>query len=214
VFCDVETSGLSYVGNNPTVNPFDGKKYQAVSLGAIITDRSYNVIDTFYTLIKFDASRCEWEYKAQVIHGLSQKVLAAEGVPSFKFAENFEAFLLKAGIDTSYGIHFVGHNFRGFDAYFIDDLMSLHGRTIKFAGRCFDSNSLCLLTGTTNSTELFEDLSIKRKEPHNALSDCQATLEAFRVMTQLVQAPYPKIGDQEVSLHDMKVAAKMYGDIL
>lgn len=184
VFCDVETSGVSFAGNDPSFDPFKRERFSIVSLAAVITDRSFRVIDEFYSLSKFDSSIFTWQIKAQQIHGLSISFLAKEGVEQWKLADDFNHFLLKNSIDTSRAIHFVGHNFRGFDFYFIDFLMGRFSKPLKFAGRCFDSNSLCLLTGTNDSTELFEKLGISREQPHNALSDCKATIEAFKKMTK------------------------------
>lgn len=185
VFCDVETSGLSFVGNDPTQNLATREQFQAISLGAIITDRSFNKLAEFYTPIIFQETIFTWSIKAQSIHGMSIPWLKANGRSRQQAANDFNNFLLQF-VDTSYAIHFVGHNFRGFDAYFIDEMMSAFGYYIRFAGRTFDSNTLCLLTGTDNSTELFQKLGIKREEPHNALSDCKATLEAFQIMTRRV----------------------------
>lgn len=184
MFCDVETSGVSFVGNDPSYDSFRRERYSIVSLAAIITDRSFNVIDSFYVLSKFDPSIFTWQIKAQTIHGLSISALKRDGFEQFEIAEKFQHFLLQNQVDTSHAIHFVGHNFRGFDFYFIDYLMSRFSKPLKFAGRCFDSNSLCLLTGTSDSTELFEKLNIEREKPHNALSDCKATIEAFKKMTR------------------------------
>lgn len=184
VFCDVETSGVALSGNDPSFDSFKKERFSIVSLAAIITDRSFNEIASFYKLSKFDSSTFTWQIKAQLIHGLSISKLNDTGVQQWELAESFQYFLLSNQIDTSRAIHFVGHNFRGFDFYFIDFLMLRYSRSLKFAGRCFDSNSLCLLTGTEDSSGLFKKLEINRSEPHNSLDDCKATIEAFRKMTK------------------------------
>lgn len=179
VFCDVETSGISYQ-NDPSYNSDMRQRFQIVSIGAMITDRNFRPLDKFYKEVQYD-NFYEWSINAQKIHGLSIPYLRENGEKEIEVARSFEHFLLKNGIDTSYAVHFAGHNFRGFDFYFIDYMMRRYSIPLKFAGRCYDSNGLLLVTGTNDSKDLFEKLGIKRDEgKHNALEDCEATAEAFR----------------------------------
>lgn len=177
---DVETSGLNFDTDDPSVN------YQVVSIGLIVSDGDFNPIDEFYTEIKWNKTS-HWNNKAESIHGLSKEYLEQNGVHEGEAAVSITEFMLKH-FEPDEKIILLGHNVRSFDFYFFNKLMRKFDFFFQFSHRVVDTFPLGLIMfGAENSDELF-DIFFPSRKTHNALQDAKMTLTVCKKIKTIMES--------------------------
>ena len=186
LFVDWETTGALF-GGDSTVD------YQGISIGAVVADAAtWEEVDSFYTLVKFDGSKYKWTDQAEKIHGLSREKLEAEGLSQPDAATAFLEFLFPY-FGTS-KIMFGGHN-EEFDRRFTNQLMNSAGiefsientntQEIHIPVHHVTLNSASLgfaAFGLYKSNLLFEAVGNEARGEHNALEDARQSLSVFRLV--------------------------------
>lgn len=171
---DCETSGMKF----GALDPSEG--YQSISWGIVASNtETFKPIDTLYVEIKWDGVS-GWSSKAETVHGLSKAHLEKYGLSKEDAAVQIVEFLMKHDPELKH-LLLLGHNVRAFDIPFLRRLFDDVDLKIDIAHRSLDTLSLSMGTiMAPDSNELFQSLGIKRKEPHNALSDALASLAVYR----------------------------------
>lgn len=168
---DFETSGYSY--------PNFASKHQGISFGAAIFDvRTFEVVDSLYREIKFDASKYEWNYGAEKVHGLSREHLEQHGVTQQQAAEDLVKFIFnKIGAED---IILLGHRVY-FDRAFTDQLMDSIDIQLSYHPTVIDTLSLgTIFLEKTKSDDVFSELQLPPRGLHNSLEDILYTIESVR----------------------------------
>lgn len=170
---DWETSGYSY--------PDYAAKHQGITLGVIVYElKTLKTMDERYYEIQFDASKYEWDKRAEEVHGISQEHLAANGKPPSEVALDLANLIYKYWAHGDVTI--TAYN-PEFDIAFTRQLLEPFSVMPGIFFRKLDV-SICsaLLYGTPYADDLFHLTGLAKRDKHNALEDCQLTLEALRVM--------------------------------
>lgn len=190
---DWETSGATWGGDS-------SKEYQGLSFGAVIFKTSnFEVVETLYREIKFDASKYKWSDEAANIHGMTQHYLAKSGVSQEEAAQDLLELILKY-FGTG-KVMFLGHN-PEFDRRFTNQLTKSVG--IEFSveasgepcdGRIevhhvlLDTSALGFITmGLFKSDLLFEAMGFEERGEHNALDDALMTVGTCERIRLLVES--------------------------
>lgn len=178
---DCETTGLSKVGDDPSVG------YQMVSIALIVSDvKTYSEIESLYLEIKWNGDSI-WDDYAYKIHGLSKEYLEENGVDEEEAAAQIVELIMRH-FDTTKGITLMGHNVATFDRYFLRGLLRKFDVDLKFSHRTIDSFTLGLVTiGAFDSDELFDKMGLAPRRMHNAIEDIRYTLKSVRIINKLVQ---------------------------
>lgn len=168
---DIETSGF-----NKSTNAI-------CQIAAIVVDENYNIIDTFDMYIKpYDRV---YTKKAFEVHGLSEEFLKENGFKLSFVLEQFSLFVIENNIN-----HYVGHNIRLFDKPFL--VKALAVQYVNFAllldrASYYDTMEMSWFKNGVRKSSL-KDLcvtyNIKYLGNHNALDDCNSTLELFKILKQ------------------------------
>ena len=179
---DCETSGL--ISGKDSINPaFDyrtGRRFQSLSWGMVVVDfDTFEPVETLEANIKFDASKFEWNTRAEAVHGLSQEFLAKNGIDEDEFAAQFAELVIKYwGISTP--VICLGHNVY-FDTFFLRDLLDRHEVPIRFSNRIIDTNTLAMtLDGITGSDAMFKRFGFEDRKTPSAIEDILMTLIAAK----------------------------------
>lgn len=176
---DIETSGFNK-GEDITLN------HQMVSIGLVITDLDFKILDEFYTEIKLQ-NDIKIQPDAYKIHGLSEKYLNENGKDEEQAVCDIVEFLMKH-VDINDALFFMGHNARNFDLVFLKKLLAKYDISLKIAHRVIDSFSVGFVAlKTKDSNELF-DMFYEKRNHHNALDDIKKCVGACRKIRILVNA--------------------------
>lgn len=182
---DCETSGMKF----GALDPSEG--YQSISWGIVASNtETFKAIDSLYVEIKWDGVS-GWSSKAESVHGLSKEHLEQNGMTKEEAAVKIVEFFMKHDPELKH-LLFLGHNVRAFDIPFMRRLLDDVDLKLDIAHRSLDTLSLSMGTVMAQSSdELFETLGIKRKEPHNALSDALAALAVYRKIRSIWNSCIP-----------------------
>lgn len=181
---DTETSGL-FMGQDTPVKNEKGEYYQVVSWGLMVLDQaSLEIIEELYIEQKWDG-KSKWDVRAEAVHGLSKEYLEANGVSREEAQVQIASLILKYWGKTA--VVTLGHNSIRFDLPFLEHEAQLAGIDLRFGNRHIDTNTLgCILFGTFNSDDLFEQLGFSKREEHNSLEDIRMTVKAARIARKMV----------------------------
>lgn len=176
---DWETTGSTWGGDSSIL-------HQGISLGAAIFDlQTFDVIETMYVEIKFNADKYIWTDGAEKIHGLSREHLEKNGVTREEAAVELLNMMVKY-IDMDKDVMVLGHNV-DFDIKFTKQLLEPFELMFKVSHRHLDTSGMGLiLLNAWNSNELFDILGLPERKLHNALEDILMTIEAAKRMKLLV----------------------------
>lgn len=187
LFVDAETSGLSFNGIDPTINPDTGETFQAVSFGLVVASaKTLEPIEKLYVEIKWNGEST-WSKEAEKVHGLSLAYLEENGVTEEDAVVEIAELILKYWGPES-PVCLGGHNVATFDKFFLDRLLRKHGIAMRFGSKTIDTNAIGFATfGTHNSDDLFSVVGLPDRDPekHNALTDAENALHAVRTVRQL-----------------------------
>jgi hypothetical protein len=184
---DVETSGMAFNEDDPSINTATGETYQIVSIGLVVASAlTFKPVEELYLEIKWDGVS-KWEAKAESVHGLSKSYLAEAGVTPE------DAVVAIANLIADYWgndvpVCLLGHNVSTFDIWFLKRLLRSFDIHVRFGSRTVDTNAIGLATfGTFNSDDLFELVGMGVRDPakHNALDDAKMALAVCRFTKQL-----------------------------
>lgn len=176
---DVETTGFSK-GDDVAHN------HQILSIGLIVSDGDFNVVDKMYCEIKWNGTS-HWSAQAEKIHKLTKEYLEENGVDEEDAVEKIATFIL-THYDPDEPIVFLGHNARNFDIKFFEKLTNKFGIHFKVAHRTVDSfgvGFVCL--GANNSDELF-DMFYPSRKAHNALEDAEMALGVCKKLRMIMDS--------------------------
>ncbi len=178
---DWETSGSAW-GEDSTVN------YQGVSFGvAIFRLDDFEVVDTLYQEIKFDATKYLWSPQAEKIHGLSQTHLAEHGVEPEVAAVELMSMFVKYFAPDEY-VYILGHHV-DFDIAFTEQLLKPFDIMFKIGATRIDTSGTGLIMfGIHKSEDLFNFLGLPARTTHNALEDVLLTVEAAKTMRMITSS--------------------------
>lgn len=177
IVIDLETTGKYHTMN------------EIIQIGAILFDNDLEPADTFMTYIKPLKPKL-FTKEAQDINGITLDFLADKPMPAVARIA-FTTWLE----DASEGQQLtpLGHNYDCFDANFLktflgldkyERLLSHRSRdTMKVMYYLQDKGTLPKLGGGLQAA--LDHFRIKRKEPHDALSDCYATLKLYKTLVNL-----------------------------
>lgn len=184
---DVETSGMAFGEDDPSINTKTGETYQIVSIGLVVASAlTFKPIEELYLEIKWDGVS-KWESKAEAVHGLSKDYLAKNGMTAEEAVTAIGNLILDYwGADTP--VCLLGHNVASFDAWFFKRLLRSQDIHLRFGSKTVDTNAIGLATfGTFNSDDLFELVGMGVRDPakHNALDDAKMALAVCRFTKQL-----------------------------
>ena len=176
---DSETSGTDF-STDPQLN------YQAVSWGLVVFEtETFNIVDTLYVEVKFNANKYKWSKEAEKVHGLTIDHLSKNGVSEETATEEILNFLMQY-FDLDRPIDVVGHNV-WFDVKFLRGLLEQFGLMIKISQRYFDTSAIgTLLLGISRSDDLFDFLNLPERTEHNSLEDALITVMAMRNLKLLL----------------------------
>jgi DNA polymerase III epsilon subunit-like protein len=177
---DWETSGYS--------SPNYADKHQGISFGAVVFNaRTFEIVDTLYQEIKFDATKYEWSDGAEKIHGLSREHLEKNGVSQEEAAVALGEMLLKwFGPDEQ--ILILAHN-PNFDKAFAKQLFDAVGLPVKIWFRAIDTCAIAAVTfGVLKSDALYDAVGLPPRTAHNALEDAIYSVEACRAVKEIFNA--------------------------
>lgn len=186
---DAETSGISFNGIDPTINPATGETYQAVSLGLIVANAiTLEPIERLYVEIKWNGESV-WSKEAERVHGLSLAYLEEHGITEEEAVVEIAELIIKHwGPDGV--VCLAGHNVATFDRFFLDRLLRKYGLAIRFGSKTIDTNAIGFATfGTHNSDDLFAIVGLPERDPsaHNALVDAESALKAIKRVRELFE---------------------------
>jgi DNA polymerase III epsilon subunit-like protein len=182
IFCaDCETSGLNWGYEEACSNIKVCQDYQSVQWGFVAVDAT-----TLETLgekkinIKWNGV-AKWTQGAEKIHGLSKEWLEENGVTEEEAIVEMVEFWSEY-VDLSNPIFFMGHHWRSFDHFFLEDLFIRHEvEGVKFSHKVLDTYSLAMGTlGLSSSDDIFKAVGLNNRTTHDALEDAQMTVEAFK----------------------------------
>lgn len=181
---DWETSGSNWGGDST-------KDFQGLAFGAIVFNLStFEPVDKLYVELKFDAERYKWQDAAERVHGLTREHLEANGVTREEAAVLFGEFFLKyfAPDET---VFFLGHH-ANFDIAFTEQLLGEFGLMFKVNPSILDTSSAgYIMFGIHKSQDLFNFLQLnEERKVHNALEDCELTLQAAAMMRKIVNSVF------------------------
>lgn len=178
---DCETSGLTYNGDDPSVD------HQSLSWGFVVADsKTLKPIEKLYVEIKWDG-KSKWDKRAEKVHGLTKEHLEKNGVTEQEAVELIGSLILKYwGPENC--IHTLGHNVTSFDLWFLRRLFRNQGVELKFGNRHYDTNTIgWIATDSYTSRQFFESMGLQYGEVHNALTDTELALEAARRVKLVLQ---------------------------
>ncbi len=178
---DWETSGSAW-GEDSTIN------YQGVSFGAAIFRLdNFEVVDTLYQEIKFDATKYLWSDGAQKIHGLTREHLEANGVTPEEAAVELMSMYVKYFSPDEY-VYILGHHV-DFDIAFTEQLLKPFDIMFKIGATRIDTSGTGLIMfGIHKSEDLFNFLGLPARTTHNALEDVLLTVEAAKTMRMITES--------------------------
>lgn len=186
---DAETSGLSFKGIDPTINPETGETYQAVSFGLIVANaQTLEPIDSLYVEIKWNGESV-WSKEAEGVHGLSLAYLEENGVTEEEAVVEIAELIIKHWGPEGV-VCLAGHNVATFDRFFLDRLLRKYGIAVRFGSKTIDTNAIGFATfGTHNSDDLFAIVGLPERDPtaHNALVDATNALKAIKRVRELFE---------------------------
>lgn len=176
---DSETSGTDF-STDPQ------KTHQAISWGFVVFETAtFNVVDTLYIEVKFNANKYKWSKEAEAIHGLTIAHLNKNGLTETEAAEEILNFLMQY-FDLDRPIDVLGHNV-WFDIKFLTGLLDQFGLMIKVSQRYFDTSAIgTLLLGISRSDDLFDFLGLPARTAHNSLEDALITVMAMQNLKMIV----------------------------
>lgn len=195
---DWETSGAVFGGDS-------SKEYQGVAFGAVVFNtKTFEVIETLYRMVKFDAAKFKWSDEAEKIHGLSREHLAEHGVTQEDAAMDLLDLILKYWGPTN-KVMFLGHN-PEFDRRFTNQLtmsVNIEFSVEKTANEVdghiqlhhvmLDTSAAGFITmGLFKSDLLFEAVGLEERGEHNALTDALYTVETCKRIRLLVDTALGK----------------------
>lgn len=178
---DCETTGLTYNGDDPSVDN------QSLSWGFIVANAAtLKPIEELYVEIKWDG-KSNWNKRAEKVHGLSKAHLEKHGVTEQEAVEQIGTLILRHwGPENC--IHTLGHNVTSFDLWFLRRLFRGQGVELKFGNRHYDTNTIgWIAMNTFTSRQFFESVGLEYGEVHNALTDTRYALEAARRVKVIFQ---------------------------
>jgi DNA polymerase III epsilon subunit-like protein len=178
---DWETSGSEWGGDST-------KSCQGISMGLVIYKTSnFEIVDTLYLEIKFDASKYKWSTDAEKIHKLSREHLAANGITQEEAAVELMNKLVQY-FDPSEDILFMGHNV-DFDIGFTKQLLEPFSLMFNISHRRLDTaGTAYIVLGIHRSEDLFTFLGMPERQMHNALEDAIYTVMACERMRLLMNS--------------------------
>jgi DNA polymerase III epsilon subunit-like protein len=178
---DCETSGFNRTSNDITEN------YQSIAWGIIAANaETLEPINKLYLEIKWDGQSI-WDPGAERVHGLTKEHLEKQGFTAAEAADKIVEFIY-SHIDPEQPLTLLGHNIARFDLPFLRRLLKDHDYDAKFSHRQLDTFSMGFISVKAfNSDDLFSTLGVKRKVPHNALSDAEAALKSARYIRKIFE---------------------------
>lgn len=193
IFCgDCETSGLNWGYDEPANNIKVCDGFQSVSWGFVALDaKTYKTLGEKYIEIKWNG-KAKWTQGAEKIHGLSKEYLEENGVSEEEAIVEMVEFWSEF-VDLQNELFFMGHHWRAFDHFFLEDLFYRHEvEGIRFSHKVLDTYSLGMGTlGKSSSDDIFKAVGLEQRTTHNALEDAQMTAEAWkrinRIWTRLLK---------------------------
>lgn len=163
VSLDIETTGL------------DISKDRVISIGAVKYSDSSQQLKSFYRIIKSD---CDIPDKVSELTGLTNEMLINDGVDIRDALAELRKFIgdrLVVGYNLSFDYNFLSKEYEEIGQKIfmnnLKDLMPIVKKTDKF----LDNYKLATV---------LEKYNIENSQPHNALSDAQATLELLRKLME------------------------------
>lgn len=181
VAVDVETSGTKLPGSEKPGQ----KPSQAIEIAVCIVDsRTLQIVDSFESRIRFDATQFSWDGGAQKVHGISRDELT-DAPTRAEVGEQVWQLIRKWLPNANRGILFLAHN-PNFDKTFTIDLVAAAGHNLKFLTRTLDAFSYGFATfGLHNSDHQFRFLGAYRdKNNHRAIDDIKLSIEMLRRVRQ------------------------------
>lgn len=170
IFLDIESTGFDPIRNDVT------------SIGAIVTDRSHNVLSEFYTTVKPEINKFTSE-DALVISGFSREALM-QHKPQREACIDFMKFL-KPYLEL-FPQTMVSHTVNGFDWRFLDWLFrkqDLNNNLYRVIRHDFQQSTIKIARDLGHSNnklnEWAERLNLSFKH-HNALEDAFMCFEIHR----------------------------------
>lgn len=181
---DVETSGLTKGGCDPSIN------HQIISIGMIVASTSdFKPQAELYLEIQHNG-KDKWDSYAEAIHGLSKQHLKEHGSTEEAAAEKIAMFLYEH-FGTERAITCLGQNVGSFDVMFIKKLLNKYDVPFKFSHRQMDTFSLSMPTvGAYSSDELFEIMGFPDRGKHNALDDARMALKSVHIINKMWKKAY------------------------
>lgn len=178
---DWETSGAEWGGDST-------KSYQGLTIGLVIYKTSnFEIVDTLYLEIKYDASKYKWSTEAEKIHGKTREYLAENGMSQEEAAIELMNKILEYFAPDE-DILFMGHNV-DFDIGFTKQLLEPFGLMFKISHRRLDTaGTAYIVLGIHKSEELFQFLGMPDRQMHNALEDAIYTVWACERMKLLMNS--------------------------
>lgn len=187
---DVETSGMAFCADNPTIDVKTGNTFQAVSFGVIVVNvDTMEAVKDLYLEVRMDPEHT-FSQSAYKIHGLSEAYLEENGVSSEEAAVEI-ANLIMDFWGPNAAITLIGQNVASFDIWFIKQIFQKYDLPVKFSHRHIDTSTLGIsVFGVYNSNDLFSVIGWPERDPsmHNALDDAYAALEVVRTVRKLSTA--------------------------
>lgn len=186
---DIESSGMAFNSDDPSVDSNTGATYQPVSVGLIVADaNTLEPVKELYVEIKHEKPYT-WDDRAERVHGLSREYLDKHGMSMEDAVVEICNLIVEYwGPDNS--IRLLGHNVATFDLWFLRRLMRTQDIELKFGSRHIDTSSVGFVVFSTyNSDDLFETVGIPPRDPskHNALDDARYALKSMKIVRNIFE---------------------------
>lgn len=163
VSIDVETTGL------------DISKDKIISIGAVKYSHSSQQLKTFYRIIKLD---CDISEKISKLTGLTNEILVNDGVELKDALAELRKFIgdrLIVGYNLSFDYNFLSKEYEEVgQKIFMNDLKDLLP-VVKKMDKFLDNYKL---------STVLQKYNIENSQPHNSLSDAQATLKLLKKLIE------------------------------
>lgn len=178
-----ETSGFSDTDRDLTIGE-NGKKYVALSLGLVVTDLKFNIIDQLYLELYYpDSSNIAWDADAIKIHRLSPQHLEENGIPCEEAVGDIANFLFDH-FDVQV-ITVAGHNINSFVLPFFEDFLTSNELPFKFSVNKIDLSTLGhVLLGANSKQDIYAVLGVKSVK-RNALIDAKNTAKCLHQIKKM-----------------------------
>jgi DNA polymerase III epsilon subunit-like protein len=138
-----------------------------------------------------------WSSKAEGVHGISREMLETHGLSQDQMFDKFDEYFNRLELPENKRITPLAHNW-AFEKVFLQHWMGFDTFDEYFQSTARDTfllansiNDMCAWQGKdqyfgrTNLTDMCKKLGVTLTNAHDALADCEATIEVYRKLIAL-----------------------------